>query len=66
MKILPAELRQKLLQNTQVKESDAAPRQRVLATQSTPNTLLSELMHKEIPADLGDVAIRQLSGETSP
>jgi hypothetical protein len=66
MKILPAELRQKLLQNTQVKDAGAAPSLRVVATQSTTNTLLSELMHKDIPADFGDVAIRQLSGETSP
>ena len=66
MKILPTELRQKLLQNTQVKDAGSAPRLRVVATQSTTNTLLSELMHKDIPAAFGDVAIRQLSGETSP
>ena len=66
MKILPAELRQKLLQNTQVKDAGSAPRLRVIATQSTTNTLLSELIHKDIPADLGDVAIRQLSGEKEP
>ena len=40
MKILPAELRQKLLQNTQVKDTGSAPRLRVVATQSTTNSLL--------------------------
>jgi len=66
MRTLPYELRQKLLKNLQVKSIDAQPNLRVVATQSTTNTLLSEIIHKDIPAAYGDVAIRQLEGEKEP
>ncbi len=66
MKFIPYELKQKLLKNLQVQSTDANPALRVVATQSTTNTLLSEIIHKDIPAAYGDVAIRQLEGEKEP
>ena len=66
MRTIPYELRQKLLKDIQTKSTDAEPQLRVVATQSTTNTLLSEIIHKDIPASYGDVAIRQLTGEKEP
>ena len=66
MRTIPYELRQKLLKDIQTKSTDAEPQLRVVATQSTTNTLLSEIIHKDIPASYGDVAIRQLAGEKEP
>lgn len=66
MKSFPYELREKLLKNIQAQSTDADPKLRVVATQSTTNTLLSEIIHKDIPAVYGDVAIRQLAGEKEP
>ena len=66
MRTIPYELRQRLLKDIQTKSTDAEPQLRVVATQSTTNTLLSEIIHKDIPASYGDVAIRQLAGEKEP
>ncbi len=66
MRILPAVIRSKLLERFQVESRDARPNLRVVATQSTVNTLLTEEIHGEVSAGLGDVAIRQLPGETTP
>lgn len=66
MRTIPYELRQKLLKDIQTKSTDAEPQLRVVATQSTTNTLLSEIIHKDIPASYGDVAIRQFAGEKEP
>lgn len=66
MRTIPNEIRQKLLENIQAKDTNSNPNLRVVATQSTTNTLLSEVLHKNIPAAYGDVAIRQIEGETSP
>ena len=66
MRIIPPDLLAKLQQNIQVKATDAEPQLRAVVTQATANTLLSEIIHEdEVPA-YGDVAIRQLAGETSP
>lgn len=66
MKNIPYELNKKLLQNVQAESTNAAPSMKVIATQSTINTLLSETIHKNIKASYGDVAIRQIEGESSP
>jgi hypothetical protein len=66
MRILPAEIRNKLLERFQVESKDAKPTLRVVATQSTVNTLLTEDIHKDVAAGFGDVAIRQLPGESTP
>ena len=66
MRTMPYEIRQKLLKDIQVKGTEAEPNLRVVVTQSTTHTLLSEIIQKDIPADYGDVAVRQLEGESSP
>ncbi len=66
MRILPAEIRNKLLERFQVESKDVKPNLRVVATQSTVNTLLTEDIHTDVAANFGDVAIRQLPGETTP
>ncbi|HBL84683.1 MAG: hypothetical protein A2Y17_11155 [Clostridiales bacterium GWF2_38_85] len=66
MRTLPPELLNKLQEQFQVENRNAKPNLRLVATQSTINTLLSENIHKNITADYGDVAIRQLSVESSP
>ena len=66
MRSIPIDVKQKLLQNIQSKSNDANPNLRILATQSTVNTLLTEIIHKDTTAAFGDVAIRQLEGEKEP
>lgn len=66
MRPVPFEMRQKLLGNLQVSSKGANPKLRIIATQSTTNTLLSESIHKNIPSASGDVALRQLEGEDEP
>lgn len=66
MRILPAGIRNKLLERFQVASRDAKPNLRIVATQSTVNTLLTENIHTEATANFGDVAVRQLPGETTP
>jgi len=66
MRILTAEIRNKLLERFQVESRDAKPNLRVVATQSTVNTLLTEDIHTDTTANFGDVAIRQLPGEATP
>ena len=66
MRILPAEIRNKLLERFQVESRDAKPNLRVVATQSTVNTLLTEDIHTDASASFGDVAVRQLPGEATP
>lgn len=66
MRIIPPDLLAKLQQNIQVKATDAEPQLRAVVTQATANTLLSEIIHEDEAPAYGDVAIRQLAGETSP
>jgi hypothetical protein len=66
MRILPVEIRNKLLERFQVESRDAKPNLRVVATQSTVNTLLTEDIHTDAAASFGDIAVRQLSGEATP
>lgn len=66
MRFLPQDLKNKLLQNIQADSTNAKPNLRLIATQSSANTLISEDIHKDIPANFGDVAVRQLEGENTP
>ena len=66
MRILPIEIRNKLLERFQVESKGARPNLRVVATQSSVNTLLTEEVHTESAASFGDVAVRQLPGEAAP
>jgi hypothetical protein len=54
MRILPTEIRNKLLERFQVESRDAKPNLRVVATQSTVNTLLTEDIHTDAAARGGD------------
>ncbi len=65
MKYIPQELINKLNERWQVESKDTQPNLRLVATQATVNTLISEPIHDELPG-FGDVAIRQLPGEKSP
>lgn len=66
MRIIPADLLAKLNLNRQVSSADAEPRLRAVVTQATANTLLSEIIHEDATPAYGDVAIRQIAGETYP
>jgi len=66
MRILPQDLKNKLLQNIQADSTNAKPNLRLIATQASMNTLISEDIHKGISPNFGDVAVRQLEGEKSP
>ena len=66
MRFLPSDLLAKLNQNQQVSAVDAEPHLRAVVTQATANTLLSEIIHEDAMPAYGDIAIRQLAGETSP
>ncbi len=66
MRYLPQELKNKLLQNIQTDSTNAKPNLRLIATQASCNTLISEDIHKSVPANFGDIAIRQLDGENTP
>ncbi len=65
MKYIPQELLNKLNKRWQVEAQDAQPNLRLVATQATVNTLISEPIHDGLPG-FGDVAIRQLPGEKTP
>lgn len=56
----------KLQKNIQTQSTDADPKLQIIATQSTYNTLLSEVIHSNAAITRGDVAVRQLEGEASP
>lgn len=66
MKSIPYDLKQKLLKNMQVKSTDSQPNLKVIATQSTMNTLLTEIIHNDVDSDYGDIAIRKLPTEKEP
>jgi hypothetical protein len=66
MRNIPLSLKNKLSEKWHVQANDAQPNLRIVATQATSNTLISETIHENIPSDFGDVAIRQLQGEKTP
>ena len=66
MRSVPLELKQKLLKRFYGTSTDNLPQIQVIAKQASINTLITEVIHEDIPANFGDVAIRQLPGETQP
>ncbi len=66
MRSVPTELKQKLLKRFYGTSTDSLPQIQVIAKQANINTLISEVIHEDIPSDFGDVAIRQLPGEVQP
>ena len=65
MRNVPFDLLQKLKGQLKSACNDADERLRVVVTQITSNTLLSEIIHEDIAPNYGDVAIRQLLGDNS-
>ena len=66
MRNVPLELKQKLLKQFYGNSADNLPQIQVIAKQASINTLITEIIHEGIPANFGDVAIRQLPGENQP
>ena len=58
-------MRTKLLNRFKAASTESEPEIRVVATQASTNILLTEPIHEDILPDLGDVTVRQMSGETS-
>ena len=63
MRPIPAALRTKLLNRFKSERTDSEPKVRLVATQTSINTLLSEPIHEDIAPAFGDVAVRQYVGE---
>lgn len=59
MKTIPAALREKLLNRVKAEATDSNPLIRVVATQTSINTLLTEPIHEDIPQGYGDITVRQ-------
>jgi hypothetical protein len=66
MRLIPAALLAKLSERWQADATDSKPNLKLIATQSSVNTLITEPIHSGIAAAYGDVALRQLPGETTP
>jgi len=66
MRSVPLDLKQKLLKRFYGISTDNLPQIQVIAKQASINTLITEVIHEDIPANFGDVAIRQLLGEAEP
>ncbi len=66
MRNVPIDLKQKLLKQFYGVSKDNLPQIQVIAKQASINTLITEIIHEDMPANFGDVAIRQLPGETQP
>ncbi|MDD2267967.1 MAG: hypothetical protein PHY15_00280 [Eubacteriales bacterium] len=66
MRSVPLELKQKLLKRFYGSSADNLPHLQVIAKQASINTLITEVIHEGVPANFGDVAIRQLPGEAQP
>ena len=66
MRNVPLELKQKLLKQFYGNSTDSLPQIQVIAKQASINTLITEIIHENIPSNFGDVAIRQLPGENQP
>ena len=63
MRTIPAALKAKLQNRFKASSTDSAPSIRLVATQTSVNTLLTEPIHEDIPANLGDVCVRQMEGD---
>lgn len=65
MRSIPTALKEKLTNRFKVENTNSMPKLRVVATQTSVNSLLSEPIHEDIAPAFGDVAIRQMAGEAN-
>ena len=65
MRSIPVALKEKLLNRFKVESTDSMAKLRVVATQTSINSLLSEPIHEDISPAFGDVAVRQMAGEAN-
>lgn len=63
MRSIPAALKEKLANRFKVENTDSMAKLRVVATQTSVNSLLSEPIHEDISPAFGDVAVRQAAGD---
>ncbi len=63
MRSIPTALKEKLANRFKVENTDSMAKLRVVATQTSVNSLLSEPIHEDISPAFGDVAVRQTAGE---
>lgn len=63
MRSIPVALKEKLFNRFKVENTDSMTKLRVVATQTSINSLLSEPIHEDIASGFGDVAVRQMAGE---
>jgi hypothetical protein len=66
VKSIPIALRNKLLNRIKAVSTDSEPIIKLIATQTSINTLLSEPIHNDIVPAFGDVTVQQTSGKSSP
>ena len=64
MRSIPTALKEKLATRFKVENTDSMANLRVVATQTSVNSLLSEPIHEDIAPAFGDVAVRQSAGES--
>lgn len=64
MRNIPTALKEKLANRFKVENTDSLAKLRVVATQTSVNSLLSEPIHEDIAPAFGDVAVRQTAGES--
>ncbi|QRN85789.1 hypothetical protein JR334_00675 [Clostridia bacterium] len=64
MRSIPTALKEKLANRFKVENTDSMANLRVVATQTSVNSLLSEPIHEDITPAFGDVAVRQSAGES--
>lgn len=64
MRSIPTALKEKLANRFKVENTNSMAKLRVVATQTSVNSLLSEPIHEDIAPALGDVAVRQMAGES--
>lgn len=64
MRPIPVALKNKLLNRFKAESNDCLPKLKMIAKQTTVNTLQSEIIHEDIKAAFGDVALRQMEGES--
>ncbi len=64
MRSIPTALKEKLANRFKVENTNSMAKLRVVATQTSVNSLLSEPIHEDIASALGDVAVRQMAGES--
>lgn len=65
MRSIPGPLKEKLTNRFKVENTNSMAKLRLVATQTSVNSLLSEPIHEGIAPAFGDVAIRQMVGETN-